>query len=262
VSAKPVRIAMWSGPRNFSAAMMRSWGNRPDTFVCDEPYYAHHLTWTKCADPDAEEVMRLRESTGCRLITWLPAYIPEGKSIFLQKRMARHLLSDRDRYWLTQLDHFFLIRDPRDMLASLAKNVPDVTLEDTGLPQQLEIFEWLQRLTGAIPPVLDARDVQNNPRASLSLLCERLKVEFHDTMLSWPPGPRAADGAWAMHWHGAVENSTGFWSCEAKPDPVPEHLTALLTKCVRYYELLARHRLRSTCVECERRVSTNHSPPR
>jgi hypothetical protein len=243
MSEKGKRIAMWSGPRNISTAMMRSWGNRPDTFVCDEPFYGHYLAQTRRNHPGADEVMHCHETDWRKAVSWLLGEIPEGKAIFFQKHMAHHLLPNMDRDWFAHMVHFFLIRDPREMLTSLVKNVPDVTLADTGLPQQVEIFEWVHGHCGTIPPVLDAKDVQDDPRGTLSLLCDRLGVEFTEAMLSWPPGPRATDGVWAKHWYGAVEKTTGFNPYQPKDEPLPAHLTDLYADCVRSYEILARHRL-------------------
>src|SRR5256714_224645 len=139
--ANEVRIAMWSGPRNISTALMRSWGNRPDTVVCDEPLYAHYLLRTHAPHPGAAEVIACHESDWQKVVACLTGPIPDGKAIFYQKHMCHHLLPDIDRSWLDQVTNCFLIREPREMLNSLAKHLPNPTLEDTGLPQQVELFD-------------------------------------------------------------------------------------------------------------------------
>ena len=234
---------MWSGPRNISTAMMRSWGNRPDTAVCDEPFYAHYLAQTGYAHPGAEEVIAHHETDTGTVIAWLTGPVPQGRSIFYQKHMAHHLLNDVDREWLAGVMNCFLIRDPREMLTSLVKNVPEPTLQDTGLPQQVEIFEQVQALTDRTPPVLDSRDVLGDPRRLLGLLCEAVGVEFTEAMLSWPTGSRATDGVWAKHWYHAVEASSSFKSWTPKPDPVPDRLADLYQQCLGCYESLYRNRL-------------------
>jgi hypothetical protein len=241
---EPVRIAMWSGPRNISTAMMRAWGSRPDTFVCDEPLYAHYLKVTKIPHPGAEEVIRCGEPDWRKAVAWITGPVPEGKAIFFQKHMAHHLLPVIDRDWLPALTHAFLIREPREMLTSLVKNLPRPTLSDTGLSQQVELFEWERARTGKTPPVLDARDVLENPRGMLSSLCEALGVPFTEAMLSWEPGPRATDGVWAKYWYAAVERSTGFQPYAPKPDPVPPGLTDLLAECEVLYDTLYAHRMK------------------
>jgi len=145
--------------------------------------------------------------------------------------MSHHMLPEIDRGWLNQVEHGFLIRDPREMLTSLVKNLPNPRIEDTGLPQQVEVLELVRERTGRVPPVLDARDILENPRRMLELLCEALHVEFSESMLSWPPGRRSTDGIWAKHWYEAVEKSTGFQPYQPKLEAVaPEHLP-LLAEC-------------------------------
>ncbi|MCP3980456.1 MAG: sulfotransferase [bacterium] len=233
---------MWSGPRNISTAMMRSWGNRPDTYVCDEPLYGHYLTQVDVDHPGRDEVVEKTETDWRRVVDRLTGPVPEGRAIFYQKQMAHHLLPHIDRGWLGELTHVFLIRDPREMLTSLIRHFESPGLADTGLPQQVEVFESL-RAGGATPPVIDARDVLRDPSGMLAALCERLGIEFDESMLSWPAGPRATDGVWAKHWYAEVETSTGFRPYRPKTDRVPDSLRALLDDCREPYDLLYRQRL-------------------
>jgi hypothetical protein len=235
---------MWSGPRNISTALMRSWGNRPDTFVCDEPLYAHYLLKTGVAHPGADEVMRCHECDWRKVVDWLTGDIPDGKAIFYQKHMTHHLLPEIERGWLDRVEHAFLIREPREVLVSLARVLPNPRLEDTGFPQQHEIFCWLRERTGRVPPIVDARDVLEDPQRMLRLLCQALGVEFTEVMLSWPPGPRDTDGVWARHWYEAVWQTTSFQPYQSGSRPLPEHLTGLLELTTRLYRELYRHRLR------------------
>ncbi|HUG92392.1 MAG TPA: hypothetical protein VML55_16255 [Planctomycetaceae bacterium] len=241
----PVRLAMWSGPRNISTAMMRSWGNRPDTFVCDEPLYAHYLKVTGKPHPGAAEIIAQYENDWRRVVDRLTGEIPEGKAIFFQKHMAHHLLPGLGRDWLHDVTNCFLIRDPREMLTSLLKILPEPRIEDTGLPQQVEIFELVRSRTGAVPPVLDARDVLDNPRALLGRLCELVGVDFDEAMLSWPPGRRETDGLWARDWYHEVEKSTSFRPYAVKSDELPPRFADLCGRCVECYARLAAHRLRA-----------------
>jgi hypothetical protein len=236
-----VRLAMWSGPRNISTAMMRSWGNREDTVVCDEPLYAHYLLHTGASHPGAEEVMRHHETDWRRVAERLTGDLPPGKSIFYQKHMAHHLLPRIERGWLDRLTHGFLIRDPGEMLASLAKHLPQPRIEDTGLPQQLEIFEAMSRREEKVPPVIDARDVLIDPEGTLRALCRAVDVPFDAGMLEWPAGPRETDGIWARHWYSAVRRSTGFAPYRPKDEPLPVALRELHHACEPYYRRLRAH---------------------
>ena len=240
----PVRIAMWSGPRNISTAMMRSWGNRPDTFVCDEPFYAHYLQATRRDHPGAEEVIANGETDWRKVVKRLTCTVPEGKHVFYQKQMTHHLLPGIDRAWLGAVTNCFLIRDPREVIISYIKKNNDPSLEDIGFVQQAEIFDWVRAETGAMPAVVDARDVLENPRKVLALLCRKVGVEFSDAMLSWPPGLRETDGIWAKHWYGEVATSTTFRRPPARePEPLPERLREVYERSRDCYARLYQHRL-------------------
>ena len=235
---------MWSGPRNISTAMMRSWGNRPDTFVCDEPFYAHYLQATGRDHPGAAEVIAQGETDSRKVIAMLTGPVPGDKRIFYQKQMTHHLLPGIDRGWLGAVTNCFLIRDPADVIVSYIKKNNDPALEDIGFVQQAEIFDWVREQTGAIPPVIDARDVLENPEKILRLLCDEIGVEFTDAMLSWPPGPRETDGIWAKHWYGEVENTTSFRNpAQRERAPVPERLGPVYERSQEFYVRLHQHRL-------------------
>lgn len=223
--------------------MMRSWGNRSDAVVCDEPLYAHYLTVTGIDHPGRDEVISHHECDWRKVAAWLTGPIPGDKTVFYQKHMAHHLLPDVERGWLDALTHGFLIRDPCEMLTSLLEHLPSPRLEDTGLPQQRELVEYVQRRTGKTPPIIDARDVLENPRRMLGLLCNAVGVEFQESMLTWPAGRRETDGIWAKHWYDAVERSTGFGPYKPKMVPVPAKFQPLLKQCVECYRTLHAIRL-------------------
>jgi len=234
---------MWSGPRNISTAMMRSWENREDCFVCDEPLYAHYLKHTGLDHPGAAEVIEHCETDWRKVVAVLTGPIPEKRTVFYQKQMALHLLPHIGRDWLERLAHVFLIREPAEMISSYLVRRPTMTVEDTGLPQQWEIFERIGELRGAAPPVIDSRDVLEQPRALLETLCGRLGLEFSERMLGWKTGPRATDGVWAKHWYDAVEASTGFQPYKPKNVSIPSEFDALVDECEGYYRRLHAHRL-------------------
>lgn len=236
---------MWSGPRNISTTLLRSWGARADTFVCDEPLYAHYLLASGAPHPGRDEVIAAHETDWRKVADWLTGPVPEGKPVFYQKHMAKHLLPDVGRDWLDSLSHAFLIREPAEMLASFARVVPDPSLEDTGLPLQCELFERVAERTGRAPPVIDSRDVLADPPAVLARLCAALGVPYDEAMLRWPAGRRATDGVWAPHWYAAVEASTGFAPSRPPPPGPPQAFAALYEQCLPWYERLAAHRLRA-----------------
>lgn len=245
--AGAVRIAMWSGPRNISTAMMRSWEARGDCVVADEPLYAHYLIATGRDHPGAAEVIASQDGDWRRVTKTLCGPIPGGKAIWFQKHMAHHLLAGMERGWIGGLRNAMLIREPRAMLASLARVIPNPGVEETGLPQQVELFEWLAARGGAEasarPVVVDARDVLMNPAGVMRALCAALDVPYTERMLRWAPGLRATDGVWARHWYGNVMRSTGFEAARENAEEVPAHLRGVLRECEGLYEKLWAQRV-------------------
>jgi len=240
----PLRIAMWSGPRNISTALMRSWGNREDTAVVDEPFYACYLRESQVDHPGAEEVIAAGETNWRKVAKQLTSRIPLNKRIYYQKQMTHHLLPEIERGWVGQVTNCFLIRDPREVIASYMQKNHDPKLADLGFEQQEELFDFVHARTGRVPPVIDARDVLENPERTLRLLCDAVGVEFSDRMLAWPPGPRATDGIWAKHWYAEVERSTSFRPYEKKEALLPERMRSICDECVEIYLRLREHRLR------------------
>ena len=241
----PIRIAMWSGPRNISTAMMRSFGSRPDTAVTDEPLYSHYLRVTGIRHPGRDDVLANHESDWRKVAATLTGPVPDGRRVWYQKHMAHHLLPIIERDWLDGLTHAFLIREPREMLTSLTKTYPDAGLADTGLVQQCEIFDRVADRLGHSPAVVLASDVLKDPARMLARLCPLLGIEFLPQMLSWQPGRRATDGIWAPHWYAAVEASTGFEPWRPKQIKLPSGSQSLLDQCLPWYEKLYALRLQA-----------------
>ena len=236
-----IRIAMWSGPRNLSTAMMRSWENRSDTVVLDEPLYAAYLHATGIVHPMNDEILTAGPTSYRDAIANCLAPLPSGAAVSYQKQMAHHLLPGVDRTWIDGLVNVFLLRDPRLVLASYLKKRGEATLEDIGLPQQLELLE---RLDGAL--VIDSADFLTDPRRYSNAVCDYTGVRFEEAMLAWPAGPRDSDGAWAPAWYDAVVRSTEFVAQtveQSVPSVAPTH-EGLVEQAMDIYETLAAHRLR------------------
>ena len=236
-----VRINMWSGPRNISTALMRSFENRADTIVVDEPLYAWYLRQTGLTHPGREEVLASQDNDWRGVVRALCAPLPDGASVLYVKQMAHHLCGDIGLDWLGEFRHAFLLRDPHAMLVSLSKVLDEVRLEDTGLPQQLRLFESLQA-AGEAPPVVDSRDILDDPPGALAALCDRLGVSFDADMLRWRAGPRDSDGVWAPYWYASVNESTGFGPWRECVEALPKSVAGLYPACREIYDHLYRHR--------------------
>jgi hypothetical protein len=239
-----VRIAMWSGPRNISTAMMRSFENRPDCAVVDEPFYAAYLAETGINHPVRDEVLA-SQPTDWRIVAGsLTGEAPGGAAVFYQKHMTHHMLPDFGLDWSAACTNAFLIRDPVQVLTSYVQKRAEVTLEDIGVVRQRELFEREADRLGHAPVVVEGADVLANPAGTLGALCTALGIPFRPEMLAWPAGRRASDGVWAPAWYSAVEVSTGFAAAEQREAPVlDDHLRRLADQARPHYEALARHKI-------------------
>jgi hypothetical protein len=239
-----IRIAMWSGPRNISTALMRSFEARGDTAVTDEPFYSAYLDETGIDHPMRAEVIASQPPDWREVASTLMGPIPGGKPIWYQKHMTLHLLDGFGHDWMAHARHAFLIREPTAVLASYVQKRQNVTLADIGFVQQLELFDREANRLGSAPPVVDSADILADPGRTLALLCSSLGISYTPAMLRWSPGRRQTDGVWAPAWYHSVERSTGFAS--AKPDSVralPAHLERLAQQARPFYESVAKHRL-------------------
>ncbi len=239
-----VRIAMWSGPRNISTAMMRSFEARGDTAVIDEPFYAAYLHRTGLDHPMRDAVIASQSVDPEEVEAMLLGAVPGAKPVCYQKQMTLHMLPDFALGWMARMRNAFLIRHPRAVLASYALKRATVTASDIGFVQQRELFEREADRLGAAPPVVDAADVLENPGATLERLCAALGISYVPSMLHWPAGRRATDGVWAPAWYRSVERSTGFEpQAPALAPPLPPHLQALAEEAEPHYEALRSHRI-------------------
>jgi hypothetical protein len=237
--AAGTRIAMWSGPRNISTAMMRSFEARGDTAVTDEPFYSAYLHRTGIDHPLRDEVIASQSIDSREVAAALVGPVPGGKPIWYQKHMTLHLLEGFERDWMSQVLNAFLIRDPSAVLTSYAAKRTHVTLADLGFVQQRRLFEREAERLGAPPPVMDAADILANPARTLECLCRALGIPYTPSMLGWPAGPRPTDGVWAPAWYQSVERSTGFQARRVETAVVlPPPLQRLADEAQPHYDAL------------------------
>jgi hypothetical protein len=234
----PLRIAMWSGPRNISTAMMRAWENRGDCAVTDEPLYAAFLAASGIDHPGRDEVIAAGETDVGKVVAALHGPVPGDRPIWYQKHMAHHLLPDTPRDWIPALTNLLLIRDPQEVVASYLKSRRTVTPEDIGLAQQVALFDAIESAGGKAPPVIDAGDFLRAPEAHLRAVCAWLDIEFTPRMLTWPSGRRESDGVWAPYWYAAVEASTGFEPWRAREVRLDGAAAEVAEACLPHYRHL------------------------
>jgi hypothetical protein len=241
MEAEPVRIAMWSGPRNISTAMMRAFENRPDAWVVDEPFYAAWLLRGGADHPMRGEVLASQPTDPAEVARGLLGPVPGGRTVFYQKHMAHHMTPDMDLAWMSACKNAFLIRAPAEVLASYTVRRSEATLEDIGVVRQRELFEREADRLGAPPPVIESRDVLTDPRRALGALCAAVEIAFDAAMLAWPAGPRETDGVWAPAWYDAVERSTGFAAPRERTrvEDLPDRLRRIAETAEPHYRRLA-----------------------
>ena len=234
---------MWSGPRNISTAMMRSWESRTDTFVIDEPFYAHYLSVTNANHPGRDEIIQDGETDQSIVSKGLISDTDDSCSIYFQKHMTHHMIPSVDREWMKEVINCFLIRNPKDMILSYTKVNSNLSMHLLGLEEQYELFEYVTKINGRAPPVIDSKDILLDPRETLRLLCEKIGVVFSEEMLSWSKGVRDTDGIWAKYWYDNVINSTGFNIYRQKDDDVPSKYLGLYDECIKIYDELAKYKI-------------------
>jgi hypothetical protein len=236
------RIAMWSGPRNLSTAMMRAFSSRPDCAVSDEPFYAAYLAATGIVHPMNDEVLASQPQDPHQVAADMLGPVPSDKPVWYQKHMAHHMIDGFPLDWMDRVTNVFLLRSPERVLASYAQKREDVSLRDIGFAEQAALFDRVADRTGQTPVVVDSEDVRRDPHGALSALCAAIDLPFTEAMLRWPSGQHPDDGVWAPHWYGAIFNSTGFAPPDEKPVTLPDHLRTIADAARPFYERMAAHK--------------------
>ncbi|MHA6264293.1 sulfotransferase-like domain-containing protein [Arenibacterium sp. CAU 1754] len=238
-----MRIAMWSGPRNLSTAMMYSFGNRADFAVVDEPFYAAYLKRTGLTHPMRTEVLADQSTDANHVVNQILGPIPGKKPHFYQKHMTQHMIDGVPREWMAQVKNVFLIRHPARVIASFAAKYQGLTLSDIGFVQQTDLYDQACAL-GDDPIVIDSADIRENPEQMLRALCQALDLNWDPAMLHWPAGGHVSDGVWAAHWYGAVHQSTGFAGPEGDVPELTGELADLVNQAIPHYTRLRDKKLK------------------
>jgi len=236
-------IAMWSGPRNVSTALMRSFENRSDCFVSDEPFYSYFLYKTGLKHPLSDKIIKSGLIDYNKIIKYITGHTPFSKNIWYQKHMAHHILEGVNMDWIKNMANCLLIRHPSDVILSYSKKNEIDNIQQLGYLQQIKIYKMLTKETGVSPIIIDAQDLLKEPRKMLIEICKNLKIKFNDKMLSWPPGGRKTDGIWGKHWYKQVEVSTGFNPYLKTDRTIPLRYQNLNNECMKYYDFLHQNRI-------------------
>lgn len=237
-----MRIAMWSGPRNLSTAMMYAFGARQDCAVVDEPFYAAYLAKTGLDHPMRDQIIASQPTDPTRVVAQLLGTIPDQKPHYYQKHMSQHMIEGVPRDWVFDVTNVFLLRHPARVAASFSAKYDNPTLTDIGFAQQAELFDQLSQ-AGVSPVVIESSDIRRDPEGMLKRLCAAIGMPWDPAMLHWPAGGHPDDGVWAAHWYGAVHKSTGFAPAEGNLPKLTDRQQRLTDAAMPFYEKLGAVKL-------------------
>jgi hypothetical protein len=230
-------IACWSGPRNISTALMRSWSSRGDTFVTDEPFYAHYLRETKLKHPMYKEILNKYSSNYNEIVNYLIDEIPKNKKIWYQKHMAHHILDLSSIDWISNVENCILLRHPKEVISSYTKKNKLTSVEELGYPQQYEIINFLKKINKSYI-IIDSKELLTNPQKSLSDWCRKINIKFDKSMLKWDKGGHVNDGIWWESWYDNVIKTTGFEKYEKKDINIENKYDSIYNESMKYYSYL------------------------
>lgn len=234
-------VACWSGPRNISTALMRSWSSREDTFVIDEPLYAYYLNETRLKHPMYEEIINNYSTNYSEIVNYLLNEIPNGKKIWYQKHMAHHILDFNNIDWITNFENCILLRNPKDVISSYSKKNKLNNIEELGYPQQYEIVKFLKKMNKSYL-IIDSSELLKNPEKLLLAWCKKINVKFDKSMLKWKLGNHINDGIWWRVWYNNVIKTTGFQEYEKKDISIETKYDSIYNESMKYFNYLIENK--------------------
>ena len=232
-----MRIACWSGPRNISTALMRSWSSREDSFVSDEPFYAYYLKERQLKHPMYREIIDHYPNKYNDVVRGLTSGIPNGKKIWYQKHMAHHLIDLSNIDWIKNFENCILIRHPKDVINSYVKKNTLNNIDELGYPQQYKIIKYLDSI-GKKFIIIDSNILLNNPEKILSQWCNSIDLEFDISMLQWEKGNHPQDGIWWKHWYDNVITTTHFQKFSKNQNELDQKYQSIYDEALDYYNKL------------------------
>ena len=232
-----MKIACWSGPRNISTALMRSWSSRKDTYVTDEPFYAYYLKETQINHPMHEKIINHYLSDYDEIVNHLINEKPNQKNIWYQKHMAHHLVDLSKLDWIKKFENCILIRHPKEVINSYSAKNKLKSVNDLGYPQQFKIIKFLKKSSQKFN-VIDSEDLLKNPKKVLTDWCESINIKFDKSMLHWKKGHHQNDGIWWHHWYDNVINTTGFQKYQKKDISIENKYDSIYNESMEYYNYM------------------------
>ena len=227
-------VACWSGPRNISTALMRSWSSRSDTFVTDEPFYAYYLSKTKLKHPMHMEIINKYSTDYIKIVNYLNSKTPDGKKIWYQKHMAHHILNLNDIEWITNFENCILLRHPKEVISSYSNKNKLNSFEELGYRQQYEIIKLLKKKNKSFI-IIDSSELLQNPAKVLGAWCKKINIKYEQSMLNWKKGNHINDGIWWKSWYDNVIKTTGFQKYKKKDINIESEYDSIYNESMKYY---------------------------
>ena len=227
-------VACWSGPRNISTALMRSWSSRSDTFVTDEPFYAYYLSETKLKHPMHMEIINKYSTDYKKIVSYLNSKTPDGKKIWYQKHMAHHILNLNDIEWITNFENCILLRHPKEVISSYSNKNKLNSFEELGYRQQYEIIKLLKKKNKSFI-IIDSSELLQNPAKVLDAWCKKINIKYEKSMLNWEEGNHINDGIWWKKWYDNVIKTTGFQKYKKKNINIESEYDSIYNESMKYY---------------------------
>ena len=227
-------VACWSGPRNISTALMRSWSSRSDTFVSDEPFYAYYLSETKLKHPMHTEIINKYSTDYVKIVNYLNSKTPDGKKIWYQKHMAHHILNLNDIEWITNFENCILLRHPKEVISSYSNKNKLNSFEELGYRQQYEIIKLLKKKNKSFI-IIDSSELLQNPAKVLGTWCKKINIKYEQSMLNWKKGNHINDGIWWKSWYDNVIKTTGFQKYKKKDINIESEYDSIYNESMKYY---------------------------
>ena len=230
-------VACWSGPRNISTALMRSWSSRSDTFVTDEPFYAYYLSETKLKHPMHMEIINKYSINYTEIVNYLNSKTPDGKKIWYQKHMAHHILNLNEIEWITNFENCILLRHPKEVISSFSNKNKLNSFEELGYRQQYEIIRLLKKKNKSFI-IIDSSELLQNPAKVLEAWCKKINIKYEKSMLKWEKGNHINDGIWWKSWYDNVIKTTGFQKYKKKDINIESEYDSIYNESMKYYAYL------------------------
>ena len=194
-------LALWSAPRSRSTAFARMMAERHDHLVVHEPF-------SHVADFGKADVAGRTVHSESELITALRE-LSERTPVFFKDTTDFHYPLLVASEFLAEAEHTFIIRDPREIVASHYALNPDLTRDEIGVARLGEIHDAVAERTGRAPVVVDSDDLLANPEATVRAYCAAVGIDFRPEALTWQPGVRE-EWRSTSAWHESTSRTSGF----------------------------------------------------